>query len=169
MNKLILALLLSVVALSAQNVTASLSITFSQNVLADINTHWMDQTIGSPGTLAADLASTDMTVTLSAPAPSISAGTALLIDHEPMTVTAISGATLTVTRGQTQTTPSGTTQFPLAAASAHSSGVQVFILRYPSPWDMVTKEAMLPWTQQVAQQLGTRSATFSSSTNGSVN
>ena len=163
----LLALLSFSAALPAQTATVNLTVTVSAAVLTDINTHWLDQTSGSLGTLAAPIALTDTTVTLSSALP-VPVGSAILVGSEPMTVQSVAGAVLTVTRGQSQMTPTGATQFPTAAPATHDSGAEVFYLKYTTPWAMLSQEALLDWAQSIAKQLGARSATFANSANGSV-
>lgn len=163
----ILALLPFSAALHAQTVTVNLAITVSAQVLTDINTHWLDQTSGSLGTLAAPVSLTDTTVTLSSAQPVVP-GSAILVGREPMTVQSVAGAMLTVTRGEAQTTPTGATQFPTTVPATHDTGNEVFYLKYTSPWAMLSQEALLDWAQNITKQLGARSATFANSANGSV-
>lgn len=107
-------------------------------------------------------------------APTLSVGSCFVIDQEPMTITAISGPdgsgnyTLTVSRGPNQTTPSGTTNLPLAVTMAHAAGAVIYPLKYATPWEMVRVECLVPYAQQIVNWMGINSANLSSSINGSV-
>jgi hypothetical protein len=159
MKYLRIALLFFPALLPAQQVTASVSFTFPQTVLQDIFTHWTDQTISASGVLSTPIANTDTTVVLSQ-VSNIVAGSVILIDSEPMSVTQVSGTTLVVTRGAAVA--------PLTVAIAHSANAPIHVLKYASPWSMLATEAVLPWAHQITNVLGSRSATFSYSATGTV-
>ena len=149
---------------SFPTVTANLSIVLSVPVATDLNTQWLAQRQGSPGTLANAMVATDTSLTLapstSLNAPIVAVGSSLLVDQEPMKVTAINGAQYTLTR--TQVTPL------VAAPSAHAAGATVFLLSYPDPWSMIADQALRPYAQQVVIGLGANSAIFGSQASGSL-
>ena len=149
---------------SFPTVTANLSVVLSIPVAMDINTQWLAQKQGSPRTLANAMAATDTSLTLapstSLNAPIVAVGSSLLVDQEPMKVTAINGAQYTLTR--TQVTPL------VAAPSAHAAGATVFLLSYPDPWSMIADQALRPYAQQVVIGLGANSAIFGSQASGSL-
>ncbi len=188
--------------LSLWNVSLGLATT--PTVLSDINTYWMYQVYQSAQgiTLKADAAATDNSITIStltpgiggyragllaqaqitngfrvqssAGAPMLSVGSCVVIDQEPMTITAISGPDgsgnylASVSRGQTQTTPAGATDFPLAVSTIHANGALVSILKYATPWEMVRVECLAPYALQIVQWMGLNSANLTSTINGNV-
>jgi hypothetical protein len=110
-----------------------------------------------------------------APPTTLVPGLALLVSgSEPMliqSVTPIEGGTsaqIAVTRGVNQTTPDGTTEFPMITPGAHLTGASVALLRYPTPWEMLKTESLLPWANGKVQARGLLSANLQSSVNGSV-
>ena len=149
---------------SFPTVTANLAVVLSVPVAMDINTQWLAQKQGSPGSLASAMAATDTSLTLTPSnqpnAPIITVGSMLLVDQEPMKVTAINGDQYTLTR--TQITPL------VAAPSAHASGATVYLLSYPDPWSMIADQALRPYAQQVVIGLGANSATFGAQASGSL-
>jgi hypothetical protein len=145
--------------------TANLAIELAASVTADINTHWMQQRTGSPGVLAGPVSPTDTTVTLTLEAGgglgfvALSPGSTIVIDSEPMSVTAVDNAQITVTRN---VGPMGAGQ----PAPSHETGTAAYLLRYRDPWVMIADEALRPWAQQIVSSLGAHSATFGARTTG---
>lgn len=146
--------------------TANLQVIFSAPVAQDLNTHWLAQTPSpsSPGTLAAAMAATDTTFTLTPStvqgAPQITLGSGLLIDQEVLKVTAQAGEVFTVTRAQVT---------PLVGSpSAHAQGAAITLLTFPDPWTMIAGQALRPYAQQVTLGLGAQSATFTAQATGSI-
>jgi hypothetical protein len=146
-------------------VTAVLQTTFSPSVAEDFNTQWLSMQQGSLGTLAAAIAPTDTSLTLtapSAPGPTPEVGDTLLIDEEPMAITSVGtgGSPIGVTRAQ---------MTPLAGApAAHAEGAAVYLLTYPTWATMVVDQAIRPYAQQVVIGLGAESATFGATATGSL-
>lgn len=156
-------------------VTVNLSITLSPAVIQDIHTHWLAKTSGQVGILAAAMAATDTSFTLNAGAPSvipagssnqITVGSTVLIGNDPMQVTAIDGATYTVTRYATAFP--FMTMLPAQPTTTHAAGDGVLVLTSPDPWTLIGNEALRPWAQQVVMGLGNQSATFGSLASGSL-
>lgn len=149
----------------AQTVTVNLSVPMQASVVADIHQHYISLVAGTLGATSAnmDATSTSITITLdqsklTAAAPVYAVGNAVLLEAEPMTLTAIDGLRLTFARGG----------FPNVALSTHASGSTVSLLKYASPWAMLMDEALRPWTLAVIQALGPRSATLASGITGSL-
>lgn len=146
--------------------TVSISITgVSPAVIADIRTHWLDQTGASAGTIGAaiDASTTSVTVaisqaSLSAAQPLPVAGQSVLIDGEPMVTASVSGTNVTFTRGT----------LPMATLQAHAAGASISILKYSDPWQMLVTEAIRPWVQGVISSLGARSMALGASVTGTV-
>lgn len=162
---------------SLSMVTAQISISLSAAVIQDINTHWLVQASGPVGFLGQAVADADTTITLAvAPAFApltlaqqalgVPVVTALLIDNEPMIMTAQNGAVLTVTRAASAFPFMAL--LPSPAKATHAVGASVMVLLYPDPWTMIAQEALRPWAQQVAQGLGSNSATFGAIASGSM-
>jgi hypothetical protein len=157
-------------ALVAQTTqTVNLAVTMSAPVLADIHQHWLDQTIQQMGTITGALddstASVSIAVsqaTLSQAAPAYKVGDAALIGTEPCTVTAVSGdagsQTITCTRNE----------YPLSPMAAHDAGTPIYLMHYPTPWEMLVAESLRPYAIQITQALGARSATFGASITGAL-
>jgi hypothetical protein len=151
---------------SLPTVTATFSLELSLSVAADINTHWLSQRVGSPGTLQAaiDLTETALRFTpgaglLGAGFVSLEPGQTIVIGSEAMTVTAIYGEQLTVVRNVV----------PLSVpAEVHAAGEAIYLLKYAQPWALIADEALRPWAQSVVAALGPRSATFGARATGSI-
>ena len=156
-------------------VTVNLAITLSPAVIQDIHTHWLSRASGQAGTLAADVADADTTLTLSVGASSpllignsgaITPGATILVGNDPLQVVSIDGSTLTVKRYPAA--------FPFMALSpvlpttTHKAGDAVLVLANPDPWTLIANEALRPWAQQVVLGLGAQSATFGSAATGSL-
>jgi hypothetical protein len=161
---LIITLALCCAALaSAQTINVTIS-GVSPSIVADLNTHWLDQ-IALAGNVVGAIDGTSSTVTitisqslLSAQAAMPTVGQTVLIGQEPMSCTAAAGGSYTLQRAV----------FPLTVLTAHAAGATISILRYASPWDMLSAEALRPWLQGVITQLGTRSATLGATVSGSI-
>lgn len=149
---------------------ANISVTFAASVVADINTHWLKQRVGSPGTLAAAVGATDATITLTLESGgglgfvSAEAGSTIVVDGEAMVVTARNNAQLTVTRN---VGPIGAF-LGGGAAPTHEPGAVVYLLKYTDPFSMAADEALRPWAQQIVLALGSESATFGYTAFGSL-
>lgn len=148
-------------AFAQTTATATIAVTFSQSVLADLNTHWLDQA-ANIGATAADLDATTASITLSFQMPvtaTLAVGNTLLIGSEPMPITSIPDAQhVVVQRGLFNTNP----------MAAHAFGSTVFVLKYQTPFDMIASEALRPYTLKVVDALGPRSMTFRAAASGSV-
>ena len=164
--------LLASFALTAQTTqTVNLSVTMSTPVLADIHQHWLDQTVQQMGTITGALDGTTASVqivvsqaSLSQAAPAYKIGdTALIGANDTCQVTAVSGdpgsQTITCTRGQ----------YPLSPIAVHDAGTAIYLLRYPTPWDMLVSESLRPYAAQIVQGLGARSHTFGATISGTLN
>lgn len=162
--------LLASFALAAQTTqTVNLSVTMSTPVLMDIHQHWLDQA-SQMGTITGALDGTTAGVqivvsqaSLSQAAPIYKVGdTALIGTGDTCQVTAVSGdpgnQTITCTRGQ----------YPLSPIAAHDAGTAIYLLRYPTPWDMLVAESLRPYAAKLVQDLGSRSHTFGASITGSI-
>lgn len=147
---------------SLPTVTATISLTLSASVSADIITHWMSQQVGPTGVLASAISETDTTFSLVASRSgsiNLAPGNTIVIDNEAMVVNTVDGSLVTVTRNIV----------PLALpAQAHNAGASASILRYPSAWAVIADEALRPWAQQVVASLGANSATFGSKISGTL-
>jgi hypothetical protein len=152
---------------SLPTVTANISLVLSVSVSADIQTHWLSQRAGSPGTLQGAMGAADNSFTYSpgaAPASglgfvALAAGQTVLIDGEAMLIESVEGSTVSVTRNVA----------PLALPAAeHAGGADILLLRYPDPWKLIADEALRPWAQQVVTALGAQSATFGAMATGSL-
>lgn len=150
------------------SVSATMIWTFGDPVYADFHQHWLDQT-ALVGTLASTIATGDTSIAIfpgtgSLPSGwSLSVGSAILIEQEPMLVTAVSGAMpilLTVTRGSAVSV--------LATPVSHPSGTSVYLLKYSNLYKMIGCEAFLPYERQVSTNLGERSAVFGYTVTGSA-
>jgi hypothetical protein len=162
--------LLASFALAAQSTqTVTLNVTMAAPVLADIHQHWLDQALQQMGTITgaldASTASVSIAVsqvTLSQAAPLFKVGDAARIGMEPCTVTAVSGEagsqTITCTRNE----------YPLSPMAVHEAGTSIYLLRYPTPWDMLVIESLQPYAIQITQGLGARSATFGATITGAL-
>jgi len=158
-------------------VTVNLAITLSPAVIQDIHSHWLSRNSGVAGTLAADVADADTSITIGAGSSpgllmasvspgALVAGVALLVGNDPMQVVSVAGSALTVKRYPAA--------FPFMALSpvvpttAHKAGDAVLVLANPDPWTLIANEALRPWAQQVVLGLGAQSATFGSAATGSM-
>lgn len=151
---------------SLPTVSATISLRLAASVAADIQSHWLAQRLGAPGTLAGAMAAADTSFLFRAGVAGgayavvpISVGQTLMIDGEAMTVEAVDTNTVTVARNVAPLAP---------PAAAHAEGAAVFVLRYPSPWMMIADEALRPWAQQIVTQLGNQSATFGAAAEGTL-
>lgn len=149
--------------------TVDLSVTMSAPVLADIHQHWLDQVVQQMGTIVGAVdgttASVTMTVsqsTLSQAAPAFKVGDTAVLGGDTCAVTAASGdagnQTITCTRGQ----------YPLSPIVAHEAGEKIFLLKYPTPWEMLVIESLRPYAIQITQGLGSRSQTFGAAITGGI-
>ena len=170
------------------SVQVNLDLSITPTALIDINTYWLNQLLGKPSVLLADITNSATTLTVdvlqstqnqssfgSVSTPAIIAvGAEIVIDGEAMAVTAITaldpgpGFTVTVSRGTTQTTPLGSVSFPLVVAAAHTANTAVGVLSYKSPWELIRAQALVPWCQSVIASLGNTSSTFLSSATGTI-
>jgi hypothetical protein len=147
--------------------TAHFNIELAASVTADINTHWMQQRVGSPGLLANAVAPTDMIINLTLQSAgglgfvALTPGQTIVVDSEPMTVTAVDNGAITVVRS---VGPMGAGTPP----PSHAQDTPVYLLRYPDPWVLIADEALRPWAQQVVTGLGAASATFGARATGSL-
>lgn len=105
----------------------------------------------------------------------ITPGSCLTLDDEPMTVTAVSVAdangnfTLTVVRGISQNTVvNGTISFPFAVPVPHAAGAIVNVLQYFSPWERLRQRAWIPELQAAVTARGPQSAIFQSVASGQI-
>jgi hypothetical protein len=155
----------------------SLMITTSLPLMQDIDTYWKRQiSNGSAGSVTDPVAATDTEIHVSMPSnQSVQPGDAILLDREEMTVqsivlpiTPVTYSVLTVTRGLSQMTPDGPTQFPSAKPQAHPAGVIVKVLQYSSPWVMASERWLRPGINSVAIELGRDSACLAAKTVGSA-
>jgi hypothetical protein len=96
--------------------------------------------------------------TLSAAVPLPAAGQAVLCENEPMVVTSVTGLTLGLLRGT----------LPLATLAAHAGAVNLVTLKYPTPWEMMKEEAIVPWFLNIITGLGAKSATLGATAAGAV-
>jgi hypothetical protein len=150
-----------------QTVNASFTLTLAASVAADIQTHWLQQRAGSPGSLAGVMAAADTSFVFSpgsAPGSGfgfvgLAVGQTIAVDGEAMTVEAIDGETVTVARNVAPLSP---------PAADHAAGASIFLLKYPSPWLLIADEALRPWAQQTVTGLGAQSATFGARASGSL-
>jgi hypothetical protein len=151
--------------MTTQTVT-TISITgVAPSVLQDIHTYWLDQAGPAIGATPADIDATSDTLTVEVSQASLSAaqampsvGQTVAIQREPMTVTAVAGNVLTLTRGAS----------PQSPKAVHPAGSPIAVLTFQSTWDMLTVQAIRPWVQHVAVSLGQRSATFGASATGTI-
>jgi hypothetical protein len=164
MRNLLTSALFCATLLEAQTVNVAIT-GVSPTVLADIQTHWLDQASGPVATAveAIDATSTSITVTLSqatlsAQAALPAAGQTVLLGGEAMSVGTTVGNSCTLLRGT----------LPGTVPIAHAAGASIFVLRYKSPWEMLATEALRPWMQGVIQQLGARSMTLGGTATGVV-
>lgn len=137
----------------------------SATVIADLRQHWLDQA-GAPvanvvglidgTTLSVDVVLSQAQLSSQQALPKV--GQSVLIDGEPMVVTAANGNAATLSRGI----------LPMATPVAHLGNAQVQILRYATPWEMVSSEALRPYVQNVISALGARSLTLGGQASGSV-
>lgn len=167
--KTLIALSLFCASLGAQTVSVNLSIPMQVSVLADIHQHFISQTTGTLGALAADMDASTATVTvvvsqaaLTAQAPVVAVGNSVILGLEPMKVSVVStvqgGIQLTLLRGG----------FPSVTMAAHPANTTVALMKYATAWDMLLDEALRPWTLGVIQSLGNKSLTLASGATGSV-
>jgi hypothetical protein len=157
-------------------VTCNLAVTLSAAVVIDLNSVWLMTYSGPTAFLAADMGSSDTTITLTVapvePQPGLTVqqalqvGSSLLIGEEPVIVTAIAGAALTVTRYATAFP--FILMLPTQPTTTHSTGESVWLLTYHDPWYMLSINALLPYAQKVVIGLGGNSATFGSSVVGTM-
>lgn len=148
-------------------ITANISLVLSVSVSADIQTHWLSQRAGSPGTLQGAMGAEDTSFVYSPGAAPGSAlgfvalaeGQTVLIDGEAMLIEAVEGSTVSVTRNVAPLAP---------PAAEHAGGAAILLLKYPDPWKMISDEALRPWAQQVVTALGAQSATFGALATGSL-
>ena len=153
--------------LTLPTVIANLSLVIPVSLAIDLNTIWLQNYTGQIATLGAPVAATDTAIILeAAPATPFPLNVSVLIDGEPMLVTAVTGYVLTVSRG--------VAAYPFLAAlgldppSAHANGASVCQLLYTRPWDMLLNQALRPWVQQQVIALGGRSVTFGAMASGSI-
>lgn len=171
MKKRLLTLILAVAsAATAQTATISISLQVQPSVQADIIHHYLLSVLGPLGTTTAPFDATTTSVTLqvdqtklSVAAPTITVGSAVVLDSEPMIVAAVSvaagvGIQVTLTRGIS----------PLFPLAAHVAGAPLSALTYVSPWAMLKSEALAPWIMSIISGLGSQSATLASSVTGTV-
>jgi len=157
-------------------VTCNLAVTLSASVVIDLNSVWLMSYSGPVGFLTADVGSSDTTVTLNVapvePEPGLTVqqalqvGSSILIGNEPVVVTAIAGAVVTVSR-YAAAFPF-LQMLPSQPATTHSTGDSVYLLTYHDPWFMLSINALLPYAQKVVIGLGGNSATFGSSVVGAL-
>lgn len=150
-------------------ITVRLDVTFRYAAFQDINTHWLGQIKGNVGSLAASLSDTDTSLTLNA-AVHLPAGSMLLLDQEPMTVSADvnNSTTVPVSRGATQTSPLGSNSIPTAIPASHAAQTVVAVMTFNTPWVKAAEEALGPWALNIGVQLGPRSASYQSQVTGTV-
>jgi hypothetical protein len=179
-------------------VTVDFSFSVNPAVLADFDAYWRSQSLGVVGTLITGISDTDtnlvvsgisktITTTTSPNTPpfgqtttsqtivTVTKGTCLAIEQEPMTVTNLAGPdangnfTLTVLRGSSQVTPTnGTVSYPFATPAAHVAGTSINVLQYFSPWELIKQKGLIPLAQAAVAARGTDSAIFQSTASGQL-
>ena len=166
---LAVSLLAAFAAVAQTTQTVNLSVTMSTPVLMDLHQHWLDQ--ASPmGTITSSLDGTTASVqivvsqsTLSQAEPVYKAGdTAMIGTVDTCAITATTGdagsQTITCTRGQ----------YALSPISAHDAGTAIYLLKFPTPWEMLVNESLRPYAAQLVNSLGPRSHTFGATISGSI-
>lgn len=124
-------------------------------IVSDIHAFWTEQ-VSAKATLAADLAATDMVLTLGQSLV-LSQGDILCASGDIMAVVAVNGTSVTVARNVD----------PNGMAESHKAGDSIGLLRDRSVWDG-PKGALLQFAQQVVTSRGLRSATFAATVSGTV-
>lgn len=137
--------------------TLNLSFVLPDTVSRDLTRFRLTQRVGST-TLAASTDNVTTTLTVNNVPLALVAGVQILVDNEIMTVTAVSGTTITVTRGADTFLTAST---PSTAAAAHAAGAMVSILMYPSLETMGLATAQAD-AQKKILALGAQSETLSS-------
>jgi hypothetical protein len=142
-------------------------------VLADLVTVW--STLASPvvGTVPAiDATTTPLTFSVDQSKNSSqqalpAVGQSVLVDSEPMAVTAVTPASggnpamITVTRG--------TLLAPMPAPMAsHAAGSALTVLSYYTFYEYFHDDCVRPWSQQKVSSLGAKSKTFGGTVGGSI-
>jgi hypothetical protein len=99
--------------------------------------------------------------------PTIALDSVLVIDTEPMTVSAIvttggqvaNGYDVTVSRGNNQTnSKASSAKYPLATAATHTAGANVYVLSYATPELWLFSTSVQPALTAAVNALGDKSA-----------
>jgi hypothetical protein len=125
-------------------VQANITLLLPAALTQDINTLWLRSYTGPMTTLANPAAAADTTLTLTKPPVQPLLGETILVDGEPMIVTAISAdsLTLTVTRYLTAFPFMG--MLPIQPSGAHAAGAPVYLLTYETPWVWIAEPSSVP-------------------------
>jgi hypothetical protein len=150
-------------------IQATITLLMQPANVADVNTLWLRQASG-PAVLLAN-AVPDGTATsfvFQEPAPQSIVGKSILIDNEPLKVTALS------TDGLTATVERYTVAFPFLGSLpvqptvAHAAGAGVFVLVYADPWTYIAQRYLLPAFQADVLALGPAAMTFGTVASGTL-
>ena len=134
----------------------------------DVNTLWLRAQSGQIGSLASAAAEADTTLTLRAPLTANLVGVSLLIDNEPISVTAQSadGSSLTISRYAAAFPYMA--MLPTPPITAHVAGAPIYQLTYATPWVYMTERYFRPGVQSDVISLGSASKSFGTSASGSL-
>ena len=157
-------------AASPSLIRATINIDFSSPAnVVDMNTLWLRAASGPVAILAAAIAdATSTTFTFASPLSASLVGKSLLIDQEPVSVTAQSADNLSVTVQRFLTAFPFMAQLPTQPASAHAAGGGVFELQTETPWVYIAQRYFLPAFQQEVLALGKAAASFGTLSSGSL-
>ncbi len=137
--------------------------------VVDMNTLWLRQAGGPVAILAQAVADqTATSLVFAEPAAQSIVGRTLLIDNEPVIVTALSADGLTATVQRWRAAFPFMQMLPSAPKDAHAAGAGVLLLQYNTPWDYIAQRYLLPAFQQDVLALGPLAATFGTLASGAL-
>jgi hypothetical protein len=150
-------------------ITAQLNIALPALVVMDLNTIWLQHYNATPiETLAQPCAATDTTLVLTAAAPPELAPGPILVDNEPMLISAIDATRTILTVSRAATSYPFLSALPSPPSTTHAAGASIRTLNYPDPWAMIADLALRPWTVAQVNNLGATSYTFGAQVTGTL-
>lgn len=150
-------------------IKATINLDMQPANVIDMNTLWLRAANGPVAILAqaiADATATSLVFASAAPASVV--GSTLLIDNEPVSVTALSSDGLTATVERYAAAFPFMQSLPVQSTSAHTVGAPVMQLIYNTPWEYITYKYLLPQFQAEVNGLGKLAVTFGTVSSGSL-
>jgi hypothetical protein len=156
-------------SISFPTIRATINLDMQPANVLDMNMLWLRAASGPVAILAQAVPdASDTALVFSSPAQKSIVGGTLLIDQEPVSVTALSDDGLTATVVRYATAFPFMSSLPVQPSSAHAAGAGAMQLLYDTPWEYITYKYLLPQFQAEVNGLGKLAVTFGTVSSGSL-